>query len=786
MAPITSLAPELIQRILEFSKPPEHLNLALTCKTLHERLNYILRHSQECHQKYRALSDIEPSTIPNLVRAILVKQDWVAAWHIRAIEIWGSRQNFDDWKPYRLISPPGDENAGPDLTVDEEDDEDADVELYQEGYFSEQELALFKKALVETLKIPEEFVDDEGDPCSVDGLVEDIKEGGVRFLAVLLMALAPRLEAIRFVRGHPSLEWTPTVLALAQCIKYGTYPAPVRVVPKTYEERNKERDEREKQSGVREEVDPDWQVGYEAEWKACRESVELPDEIKSQWPAGFLSVKEIAVGLPSRAFSPKDDDDHEESVPERDQTNMTHIAPLVRLPCLESLGVYGFSDGSEEAANEPHGRWNLPTACSNIRNLVLDCPNQPQYQPVDALIEACGKLEHLTFIKGDIGQHVECDLILSMCEIPRKGWGLKSILWCGTEVRGYRSSMFSPEESNDFYPVLTICADDLILNALEGPSNDPPSDVTYSKRFAEYLSGLWESSDVEARVIISVFTCTEELFEQALIGSVRTVCWGECWDRNLNDDCDEEGNLKENAGSDDEDEKADAGSGTEDDEEVEQDGGEEENKTDVGEQPFPCGCLPSWENHNQYPHFPNPVPALYLEDLDRWLTMSDPSEGEASQPPDAPNRNPTKRPFGDLIRLCKLWGVEVHTRTTPAPKVHNVPMPAIASEKDLETSPWYKHPDVEKLYFKPHRGMVDDCANCGECEECYKLHPAECWAKWKEDDARADEERKAREAEEGSDEGAEDDDEDVEQEDDEDEEQWGDEDEDEMEEDESD
>lgn len=81
-------------------------------------------------------------------------------------------------------------------------------------------------------------------------------------------------------------------------------------------------------------------------------------------------------------------------------------------------------------------------------------------------------------------------------------------------------------------------------------------------------------------------------------------------------------------------------------------------------------------------------------------------------------------------------------RTIRAPRVH-----ADSCEKDIETRPWFKHPDVERLYLKPHVGMVDGYGNCGACEDCYKFYPPELCAAWKEEDERLEAEKRARDAE---------------------------------------
>ncbi|KAK4210935.1 hypothetical protein QBC37DRAFT_428009 [Rhypophila decipiens] len=754
MAPITSLAPELLQRIVDVSDPPDHLNLALTSKTLHNRLNCILLHSQACHRKYHAVSDIQPSTIPDLLRAILFKDDRIAAWHIRAIEIWGFRAGFADWKPYHLVVPKKSkhpaEEGGPGV-------------VYQDGYFTDAEITAFREAMIDLFKLPDVFelkrpeLPDEHEARSfdLDKVMDDLQHGNTAFLAVLLMAVSPRLEAIRFVR-NAHVDWRPCVLALADVIDNGDFPAPVRIAPLTREEKQKENDphrydsddvERDEDDEETEEVEED-------------EKEDLRQEVQDSYPPGFLSVKEIAVGLVSKTQDTR-------IAGSAGALDMKYIGPLLHLPRLKSLWVHGFWDGTDDV-EDGAAHWKLPVGCSSAENLVFDCPDQPQREPLRAVIQACGKLKHLTFIDGAIGDNIDCDHVLEWCEIPRDGECLKSVLWCGTGVHGYRSAMFYPNEIAGGFDILTISTDDLILCGVEFPTNEDPPPKQLDG-FAEYLFETLAGDDARVLVTHDLWGCSEDLLEQALIMAVRRECWGECWERNIdececcgidhskgdvgrNEDSDAEEHQNESdAGGDEIEGKPDKNEDANEEEELQpKDRGEMTHISEDGEAKLTCGCLPSWGNHGRYPHFPQPFTALYLEDIDPWTNLLDPlgSEGRQTQDANAPPRDPTKRPFGELIKWCKLWGVEIHTRTTPAPRIHNVAMPTIASEKDLQTSPWYKHPDVEKLYFKPHKGMVRDCGNCGECKKCYKRHPPECWAKWKEDDAQAEEQRRKWEAEE--------------------------------------
>jgi len=185
MASIISLAPELIQQIIDNCDPASHLNLALACRGLRDRVDFILQHHQFCHVHYRTTSDIHPSTIPRLLRTIIIKRDWVAAWHFRSIEIWGSRTTWEDWKEsYELVGP---DEGGQTIPPDP----DAGTS-YGPGFFTEPELDRFQEFIVKDLGLGVEGVD----------WLDHIKNGRDDVLKVLLIAACLRLRAVRFIRGR--------------------------------------------------------------------------------------------------------------------------------------------------------------------------------------------------------------------------------------------------------------------------------------------------------------------------------------------------------------------------------------------------------------------------------------------------------------------------------------------------------------------------------------------------------------------------------------------------------
>jgi len=421
------------------------------------------------------------------------------------------------------------------------------------------------------------------------------------------------------------------------------------------------------------------------------------DSSNRHWPPGFSSVQEFAVGVPSRALAGGSN-----NLP---KTYMEHILPLFFLPGLLSLYVYGFRDKTDTQDHDPNEYWGLPVASSPIQDLCFDTPWYPGRDAMKALIQSCRGLGHLTFLNGvmDESTGIYC--------VDVMGWTgrclMSSLLWCGTSVSGDDDAMYDLGEINHNY-VMTASLDDILMRGVEDSYYGEDDNI--EEKFVEYVMERLGG----CRVVVNNLDsrnekCTERLWERALITRCRADCWGEC------DNGEEDG--------------------------AEEDGGEDGK--------LPCGC--DQDQHINYPYYPESTPALYLEGVDPWPVPEEvypwTTLGTAGVPTEkevAELLAPTRRPYAELIRLCIQWGVGIYTRTTKAPRVHSDDMPTIANEKDIETSPWYKHPDVERLYFKPHKGMVDDCGNCGACRDCYELHPPESWAAWKEEDEKLEAEKRAR------------------------------------------
>ncbi|EWZ90433.1 hypothetical protein FOCG_04006 [Fusarium oxysporum f. sp. radicis-lycopersici 26381] len=92
------LSTELILQILEYGPTSTYLDVALTCTTLHHQCRNLLDLHHEAHAKYRITSDLSPETVVDLLKDTTKAR--IERWHVRELEIWGSRQNWEDWRPW--------------------------------------------------------------------------------------------------------------------------------------------------------------------------------------------------------------------------------------------------------------------------------------------------------------------------------------------------------------------------------------------------------------------------------------------------------------------------------------------------------------------------------------------------------------------------------------------------------------------------------------------------------------------------------------------------------------
>ncbi|KAF5641592.1 hypothetical protein F25303_6800 [Fusarium sp. NRRL 25303] len=81
--------------------------MALTCTTLYHQCQNLLDLHRKADAKYKITSDLCPETVIDLLKD--TTQARIDRWHVRELEIWGSRNDWEDWRPWvpRLLGTCG-------------------------------------------------------------------------------------------------------------------------------------------------------------------------------------------------------------------------------------------------------------------------------------------------------------------------------------------------------------------------------------------------------------------------------------------------------------------------------------------------------------------------------------------------------------------------------------------------------------------------------------------------------------------------------------------------------
>ncbi len=688
MASLDRLATELICHILEYLEPPAIHSLALVSR----RLAGIATETLRFCRKYHAISDQQPATVPFLLRDIL-QGSARAARRVRSIEIYGTRHDWSQWNdanPYNLIFPEG-HVALPAA--------DAPTQGYGPGFFDETELAGFYHMLVDDLSM---------DPEEAEELQARIAEGYDTVLKVLLIALCPRLKAVRLVRrtdGRHRQGADERYVAKSP-------QRPVLFPP----------DQHASQTDIGE---IDTHKLLAAAIKAVFATAE------KNWPPGFLSLEEVALGVKSRSISEWGDATVRNSAP----IGTPRASRYFCLPNLKNIYIHGLTGlVTRDGCGPTRG-------CSSVENIFLDNPNNPGLSDLGAMFRSSDQtLRSIIFHRGSVARSFDLDRIFDITEFirplprPDRRFTIRSpetLLFCSTAYHachgdrstichGGRSACYRRNQSTMYraaeinVPVAVVHIDD-IWSHFDTYFNRTP-------RIGQevQIEGFKES--LPRSCAVTVFNGTvdekyEPMIDQALARFIREEVVGDWSDEDEDEDDYDCGYSVDDYGDDDYcddyeyDDSADDGDGDgeddgdEDGEDEEAEGdNEDEGKDDGREQ----------GNNDDYRR---PEMAFYLTSLDDY-----PAER-------------TYRWWSKTIAAGKRYGIKVHTRTTKPPKGNDygfhVQWPEGISDNVLETSPWHKHPSLPKVYFKPHVGFVEDCEHCGQCETCLLCYPPEVWARIK-------------------------------------------------------
>jgi hypothetical protein len=182
--PILSLSTELILDIFDYLSPSSHLDLALSCSALYRRCEPVLGAHRAAHFKYRVTSDLHPETIIDLLKDTPSAK--LERWHVRELEFWGTRRDWQDWRSFDLEPETTDGYAGGSVT---------------RGRFEEEEIDAY---ILKAHRLWDSSCDD------FERARSDLEKGEDAFLKLLLIASCPRLHILRYVQrgwdAHRSLQ----------------------------------------------------------------------------------------------------------------------------------------------------------------------------------------------------------------------------------------------------------------------------------------------------------------------------------------------------------------------------------------------------------------------------------------------------------------------------------------------------------------------------------------------------------------------------------------------------
>ncbi|CAG2013247.1 unnamed protein product [Fusarium graminearum] len=192
---LLSLSPELIFQIVDHS-PSTVLTLALTCSSLYRLCQPVLKQHRDAYKKYRVTSDLSPETVLHLF--IVGPTAKIERWHVRELEIWGSRESWEDWRSWapKLPGRYGLAKEAPSRSA-----------------LSAQELQRYSPKGTEWWRFSEE---------EVSNVQRTLESGNDGYLKMLLSASCPRLHSIRFAKrlgdAWSSLMWiTKAIVRSEHC-----------------------------------------------------------------------------------------------------------------------------------------------------------------------------------------------------------------------------------------------------------------------------------------------------------------------------------------------------------------------------------------------------------------------------------------------------------------------------------------------------------------------------------------------------------------------------------------
>ena len=199
MASIIDLPTDIVCMVLDRLPLSSHFHFACTCKSLAAASAYILQRHQEAYNKFRVVSDRDPTTVPLLLQSAFGK-DPITAWHVRSFEVWRDRTSWDEWETYSLYTP---------------------ISFGLDGGVSDLDVLEFKP-LLERVGDYLDWYEEEcsyGDVKQVKAFTQ-IESGHDGVLKALLFAKLPRLRDLKLVTRSQAtgstLSWLKTLIAASK------------------------------------------------------------------------------------------------------------------------------------------------------------------------------------------------------------------------------------------------------------------------------------------------------------------------------------------------------------------------------------------------------------------------------------------------------------------------------------------------------------------------------------------------------------------------------------------
>lgn len=335
--------------ILEHLPPPTQFNLACTCKQLAVASRGVLQYHQESHTKYRTASDLDPSTVPLLLRSAFGQGNPIPAWHVQSFEVWRDRTTWSDWQPFDLHTP----------LIHIPDSKPYHLRVSRDDL--RRYLYWFEDQLGEDLGFE-----------LIEKLLAQAESGHDGLLKALLFARLERLKDVKFVTRSQEAGSCLTSMRtlIAECIK------------KKASDDEKERAAKKKAcdcgscTAKRANNNQDAETqGTKSHWDLVLNGSEKcalhSKSHSSPWPVGFFNIGKVAVGVASGTWM---DDNRDGNDVEPCTFLFSH---LLRLPSLHSiyfsklLGAMDDYEGDIDPEEEECDYDVLPVGSSSVEHIFL-------------------------------------------------------------------------------------------------------------------------------------------------------------------------------------------------------------------------------------------------------------------------------------------------------------------------------------------------------------------------------------------------------------------------------